>query len=180
MMSLGCVTGRFQPVHGQHLALLELALADCGHVVVAVTNPDSRARRPEAASAHRHTPGANPFTYFERALLLQAALAEWGHAGETTVVPFDLTRPELWPEYVPVTARQFVRAYGDWEREKARRLTLGGYSVTLLDGDPAGRLSSSDIRAHMWSGDEWQALVPAATVPLLRQLLDDVPIRERG
>jgi hypothetical protein len=79
-----------------------------------------------------------------------------------------------------VAARQFVRAYSEWEREKARRLALGGYSVTLLDGDPNRRLSSSDIRAHMWSGGEWQALVPGATVPLLRQLLEDIPIRERG
>jgi nicotinamide mononucleotide adenylyltransferase len=180
MMPLGCVTGRFQPVHGQHLALFESALADCAHVVVAVTNPDSSARRQEKTSAHRHTPGANPFTYFERVLLLQAALDDWGHAGQTTVVPFDLTRPELWPEYVPVTARQFVRAYSDWEREKARRLAQGGYAVTLLDGDPTSRLSSSDIRAHMWSGGAWVDLVPAATVPLLRQLLDDVPIRDRG
>jgi nicotinamide mononucleotide adenylyltransferase len=180
MMSLGCVTGRFQPVHGQHLALFDAALADCGHVVIAVTNPDSGARRQEPASAHRHTPGANPFTYFERVLLLQAALDQWGHAGETTVVPFDLTRPELWPEYVPVTARQFVRAYGDWEREKARRLALGGYAVTLLEGDPARRLSSTDIRARMQSGGEWEGLVPAATVQLLRRLLDDIPIRDRG
>jgi nicotinamide mononucleotide adenylyltransferase len=180
MMSLGCVTGRFQPVHGQHLTLFDAALADCGHLVVAVTNPDSSARHEEATSTHRHTPGANPFTYFERVLLLQAALDEWGHSAETTVVPFDLTRPELWPQYVPVTARQFVRAYSDWEREKARRLALAGYAVTLLDGDSARRLSSSDIRAQMWSGGEWQALVPAATVPLLRRLLDDVPIRDRG
>jgi cytidyltransferase-like protein len=180
MMSLGCVTGRFQPVHAQHLDLFDAALADCDHVVVAVTNPDSRARRQETASAHRHTPRANPFTYFERVLVLQAALDEWGRAGDATVVPFDLTRPDVWPEYVPITARQFVRAYGEWEREKARRLARAGYALTLLDGDPARRLSSSEIRARMWSGDDWQRLVPAATVPVLRRLLDDIPIRDRG
>jgi nicotinamide mononucleotide adenylyltransferase len=179
-MSLGCVTGRFQPVHAQHLDLFDVARARCGHVVIAVTNPDSRARRQEATSAHRHTPGANPFTYFERVRVLQVALDEWGHSGEATIVPFDLTRPELWPEYVPVTARQFVRAYSDWEREKARRLALAGYAVTLLDGDPAGRLSSSDIRACMWSGGHWQHLVPASTVAVLRQLLEEIPIRNRG
>ncbi len=180
MISLGCVTGRFQPVHAQHLALFDTALARCGHVVVAVTNPDSSARHQEAASAHRHTARANPFTYFERLLILQAALDERGLAGKATIVPFDVTRPDLWPEYVPVTARQFVRAYSDWEREKGRRLAGAGYAVTLFDGDPARRLSSSDIRAHMWSGGDWQHLVPAATVPVLRQLLDDVPIRDRG
>ena len=180
VMPLGCVTGRFQPVHAQHLALFDTALAHCGHLVVAVTNPDSGARRQEAASAHRHTAAANPFTYFERVLVLQAALDERGLTGRATIVPFDLARPVLWAEYVPLSARQFVRAYSDWEREKARRLAAAGYAVTLLDGDSALRLSSSDIRARMWSGDEWQQLVPVATVPVLRRLLADVPIRDRG
>jgi nicotinamide mononucleotide adenylyltransferase len=179
-MPLGCVTGRFQPVHAQHLGLFEAALVDCEHLVVAVTNPDSRARRQEAASAHRHTARANPFTYFERALVLQAALDERGLSGQATIVPFDLTRPELWPEYVPLRAWQFVRVYTDWEREKARRLAFAGYRVIVVEGDPALRLSSSDIRAHMWSGEEWPDLVPAATVPVLRQLLEDLSIRDRG
>jgi cytidyltransferase-like protein len=179
-MPLGCVTGRFQPVHAQHLELFKTAVVECGHVVVAVTNPDSRARRQEAASAHRHMASANPFTYFERVLVLQAALGESGLAAKATIVPFDLTRPPLWLEYVPVTARQFVRAYSDWEREKARRLAAAGYAVTLLDGDPTLRLSSSDIRARMWSGGEWQHLVPAATIPVLRQLLDTMAIQDRG
>jgi nicotinamide-nucleotide adenylyltransferase len=179
-MPLACVTGRFQPVHAQHLGLFEAALADCEHVVVAVTNPDSGARRQEEASAHRHTARANPFTYFERAVVLRAALDERGLAGQATIVPFDLTRPELWPEYVPLRAWQFVRVYTDWEEEKARRLVVAGYPVTVLAGDSAHRVSSSDIRAHMWSGDEWRHLVPAATVPVLRQLLEDTPIRDRG
>ena len=52
--SLACVTGRFQPVHADHLRLFRLALAASGRLVVAVTNPDPGTLRAEPASSHRH------------------------------------------------------------------------------------------------------------------------------
>ncbi|QEC46912.1 cytidyltransferase [Baekduia soli] len=181
MSALACVTGRFQPPHAQHLELFAIALRDAERLVVAVTNPDSAARRPEPASAHRHTPAANPFTYFERAGLLGAALEAEGLGPRTTIVPFDLTRPATWPEYVPLHARQYVRAYGDWERDKAAALAVAGYAVTVLEGDPAGRLSASDLRVLLAGGDEaWRAAVPPATVGLLAELLQAFPMAQRG
>ncbi|MBW0106069.1 adenylyltransferase/cytidyltransferase family protein [Pseudonocardia sp. KRD291] len=177
---LGCVTGRFQPVHGQHLELVELALQRCAHVLVAVTNPDTGARHTEPTSAHRHTGAANPFTYVERVWLLDAALRGAGLAEATTVVPFDLTRPQVWAEYVPLRARQFVRVYSDWEREKADRLGAGGYPLTVLDGDPAAKVDATDIRAALTSGAGWEDLVPPAVVPVLRDLLYRVPMGERS
>jgi len=61
-------------------------------------------------------------------------------------VPFDLTRPQLWPEYVPLGARHFVRAFSAWEEDKAGRLADGGYAVTVVDGDPATKLDAAAIR----------------------------------
>ncbi|MEJ2871270.1 adenylyltransferase/cytidyltransferase family protein [Actinomycetospora sp. OC33-EN08] len=167
-MSLAAVTGRFQPVHAQHLDLFAHALARHDELVVAVTNPDARARRREPTSEHRHTDAANPFTYYERARLLAAALAGAGLAA--TVVPFDLTRPDVWPDYVPVDAHHYVRAYSAWETEKADQLRAGGYTVTVLEGDPATKVDATDIRARFADG-AWVDLVPPATVPLLRELL---------
>lgn len=171
MTSLACVTGRFQPVHAQHLELFEIALLDADGLIVAITNPDLGARHQEATSAHRHRRSANPFTYYERAQLLTAALTARGLAERTTIVPFDLTRPEHWAEYVPLHALQVVRAYSDWERHKARLLADAGYPVQVLDGGPAGRLSSSDIRARIERGASWEELTPDAVIPVLRTLL---------
>ena len=81
MTALACVTGRFQPVHHQHLELFEIALREADHLIVAVTNPDHTARHEESTSDHRHTDGANPFTYFQRLRLLQAAWTAPGSAG---------------------------------------------------------------------------------------------------
>ncbi len=178
MIGLGCVTGRFQPVHDQHLELIGIALTECEHVIVAVTNPDPAARHEEATSAHRHTRAANPFTYFERSRLLTAALAGAGWAERTTVVPFDLTRPPLWPEYVPLDARQYVRAYDGWERQKAAALEAAGYPVTVLDGDPATKRSATDIRAQLATGTTPCAVPPAAT-PVLTAFLAAVPLATR-
>jgi nicotinamide-nucleotide adenylyltransferase len=166
------VTGRFQPVHEQHLELFEIALRDADHLIIAVTNPDPGARREEPTSTHRHRADANPFTYYERARMLEAALAARGLTGRTTVVPFDLTRPATWVDYVPRPARQVVRAYSAWERHKAELLADAGYPVTVIEGDPATKLSATDIRARL-GGDPstWADLVPAGVGAVLVDLL---------
>ena len=172
MSPFGCVTGRFQPIHEQHLELFDIALTECKHLIVAVTNPDTGARHEEPTSNHRHTDSANPFTYFERVQLIQAVIQHRGLTECVTIVPFNLTRADLWPQYVPLSARQFVRAFSEWERQKALWLEQAGYALTLLDGDPSTRLSSSDIRASMRAGDDrWRRLVSAVIVPLLDDLL---------
>lgn len=178
-MTLACVTGRFQPVHDQHVELFAIALAGCARLVVAVTNPDPAARHEEPTSAHRHTAAANPFTYYERARLLDAALAGAGLGERCTVVPFDLTRPATWPHYVPLHARHFVRAYDRWERRKAALLCAAGYAVTVLDGDPARRVSATQLRRRLADGT-WRDAVPAGTVAVLDELLAARPLRERG
>jgi cytidyltransferase-like protein len=172
MTRLACVTGRFQPVHGQHLELFEIALRDADRLIVAVTNPDPGRRHRERTSAHRHLSSANPFTYYERVRLLAAALDGAAMTSHTTIVPFDLTRPDYWTEYVPLRARQLVRAYSDWERHKARLLADAGYRVTLIEGDPATKLSSSDIRERIERGDSWTGLVPPAVAGVLAELLE--------
>ncbi len=167
--SLACVTGRFQPVHRQHTELFARAASSADQLIVAVTNPDPGARQPTAQSAHRHLDSANPFTYFERVQLLEAALTE--SALPATIVPFDLTRPEHWHDYVPASAVQFVRAYSDWEREKARMLTGGGYRVELIDGDPAMKISATDVRAAIAAGASTTELLTPAVAEALERLL---------
>lgn len=173
---LVCVTGRFQPVHADHLRLFRAALAGGDRLVVAVTNPDPGARRAEPTSGHRHRADANPFTYFERFDLLAAALAGSDglgpeRAAQVRVVPFDLARPEHWAHYVPLLAVQYVGVYGPWEQEKARRLSAGGYRVVQVPGDARTRRTSTAIRSAVRAGQDWERLVPAATVAPLRALL---------
>lgn len=177
---LGCVTGRFQPVHEQHLELFGIALAECQHVIVAITNPDTGARHVEETSTHRHTSQANPFLYFERARLIAAAIQARGWMERMTIVPFNLTSPEFWPQYVPLGARQYVRAFTAWERQKAALFNQHGYEVRLIDGDPEHRLSASDLRASMRAHDSrWREKVPVAIRSLLDDMLADCDMERR-
>src|SRR3954447_12216213 len=95
MSGLACVTGRFQPVHRQHLELFEIALQEADRLIVAVTNPDSGGRHQEPTSAHRHLPESPPFPYFGGAGVLAAALGRRGLAARSTVGPFRPTPPRL-------------------------------------------------------------------------------------
>ena len=174
--SLVCVTGRFQPVHQDHLRLFRSALAEGDRLLVAITNPDPGTRRAEPASGHRHRADANPFTYYERVELLSAALDADGGlspqcAAHVRIVPFDLASPEHWGHYVPLSAVQYVGVYGSWEKEKVRRLRAGGYRVVEVPGDERTRRTSTAIRSALRAGQGWESLVPPATVPVLRAFL---------
>jgi cytidyltransferase-like protein len=170
-MRLACVTGRFQPVHNGHLELFAAAIDGHEQLIVAVTNPDAESRAAEDTAPHRHRDGANPFTFYERYQLLAAALRHLGLSGRAAIVPFDLTRPECWANYVPRSATQFVRVFGPWEQTKAQRLAHAGYEVTTLVGDPAAKLSASQVRAAMRAGTAWEHHVPGSVAQLLISLL---------
>ncbi len=165
------VTGRFQPFHRDHLDLVRHALSHRHRVIIGITNPDRRSLQAERASRHRHLPGANPFSFFQRLAMIAAALDEAAVARDRFhIVPFPLDCADVWAGYIPLDATQLVRVYSDWEHEKARRLRAGGYRVEVLRGDPATRISASDIRRAMQSSGPWQALVPAAVSRYCRGL----------
>ena len=180
MNRFACVTGRFQPLHHQHMDLFSIALQKSDYLIVAITNPDVGARHDEQTSAHRHTQSANPFTFHERARLITAALETAGMQHRSMIVPFDLTRASHWHEYVPRAATHFVRAYSDWERQKADILRQGGYKVELMEGDNQSRLSASDIRLEIaGEGGSWRTLVAPGTVNLIDEFLRETPWGDR-
>lgn len=162
------VTGRFQPIHFDHLALLQHALTQAHHVVIGITNPEPASRIAHPASAHRHLAAANPWTYDERAALIGAALHSAGIDGARyTILAFPLDEPARWPRLLPPGTPQLVRVFSDWEREKVRRFAAAGYPPQVLEGDPATRLSASDIRSAMQNAEPWQHWVPPGARELL-------------
>ena len=162
------VTGRFQPIHFDHLALLQHAFAQADHVIIGITNPEPAARAAHPASAHRHLAAANPWTYDERAALIDAALCSAGvDSARYTILPFPLDEPARWPALLPPGTPQLVRVFSDWEREKVRRFAAAGYPPQVLEGNPATRLSASDIRSAMQDAAPWQQWVPPGARELL-------------
>jgi cytidyltransferase-like protein len=176
----GCVTGRFQPLHLGHLDLFLRVLAQRQHLIVGITNPDPSARQRVDANVRRHLQSENPFTYYERARMVGAALDSAGVAPHAhDVVPFPLHRPEVWFDYVPPGSVQYVRVYSDWERSKARSLREHGYEVVVLDGGDKEHEATA-IRHALRTGGAWRGSVPQGVAELVDRFLRERPLDQRS
>jgi nicotinamide mononucleotide adenylyltransferase len=173
------VTGRFQPFHHDHLALVLELLTRAERVIVGITNPDDRSLQAVPTSSHRHRVEANPFGFLARKRMIEAALTRAGVPSDRyDVVPFPLDAPEVWSSYIPLGTTQVVRVYSEWESAKAAGLADGGYPVLELQGDLATRLSATDVRAAMREGRAWRHLVPDGAREVLEGI--DAQARERA
>ncbi len=170
MIRVGMIHGRFQPLHNGHLAYLEAASARCADLFIGITNPDRRATRPEADDPRRHLPESNPFTYTERLLMIAAAAEEAGVRG-IRIIPFPITEPDLWDDYVPQDAVHFVRLFSAWGSSKLERLEARGYRTEVLEAPEGKAVSGEQVRAAIRGGGDWRRLVPRAVAGFI----DDLP-----
>lgn len=174
----GMIHGRFQPFHNGHLAYLTAAAARCRTLFVGITNPDRLRVRPEAEDPLRHLPASNPFTYTERLLMVSAAAAEAG-AGPVHVIPFPVTEPELWDDYVPPDAVHLLRLFSPWGSAKRRRLEGHGYRTQVLDAPHGKEVSGEDVRRAARAGADWRPLVPPAVARVIDALPTDRALAPR-
>jgi cytidyltransferase-like protein len=174
--SWGCVHGRFQPFHDGHLEYMLRARQRCERVIIGITAADPTAVRKEDASPHRHEPASNPFTYFERLLMIRdGLLAEGLKARDFSFVPFPVHEPGLIGYYVPRGTVHFVRVYSRWEEEKVRRLRDEGFPVEVLDPGEEKKVSGTEVRRLMREGLPWEHLVPRGAAEVVRRILAEDP-----
>ncbi|HSC51718.1 MAG TPA: adenylyltransferase/cytidyltransferase family protein [Gaiellaceae bacterium] len=170
------IHGRFQPFHLGHLEYLKGAADRSDEVFVGITNPDPTHVRPEASDPLRHLPESNPYTYVERMLMVKAAAADAGIAGERLhVIPFPVNTPELWEAYVPRDVVQYIRLFSDWGGTKLDRLRAAGFEVVVLDEGSEKELSGADVRAAIRDGRDWEQLVPPGVAAVINGL-ERVPV----
>ncbi len=168
-VALGMIHGRFQPFHNGHMAYMLGAAARCERLLVGITNPDRAHLHPTPEDPARHLPRSNPYTYTERLLMIRAAARDAGLTG-VEMIPFPITTPELWPDYVPQETVHFVRVFSPWGAAKHDRLRAHGYRVWVLDEGADKQVSGAQVRAALRSGTDWRALVPAAIAEVLHSL----------
>ncbi len=172
MTEIGVIHGRFQVLHHDHLKYLLAGKARCRHLVVGVTNPDPSLSREDSADPHRSERRANPLTYYERHVMIRAALNEAGIPLEDfTIVPFPVNLPELYGHYVPLDAVFYLTIYDDWGRRKLDFFQKVGLRTEVLwvKTPETKGLSASDIRRLMAEGKPWETMVPSSIAALLKE-----------
>ena len=117
---MGVIHGRFQVLHHDHLKYLTAGKARCRHLVVGITNPDPTLTRDDPADPQRSQPAANPLSYFERYVMIQAALLDAGlGSSDFSVVPFPINLPGELPagDYIlKVTVEDKIGATADQQK----------------------------------------------------------------
>ena len=167
----GVIHGRFQVLHLDHLRYLLEGAALCQHLVIGITNPDPDMTRFDEACPERSGDASNPLTYYERYLLLRAALEKHCAPEEYSIVPFPINRPELYRYYVPLDAVFYLTIYDAWGRRK-KALFQGQGLETLVIREASLEekgIEASKVRRLMAAGDPWEHLVPPETLDLLYQ-----------
>ena len=171
-MTYGVVHGRFQPLHNGHVeGLIMPASERCDFLVVGITNPSSEQTAFDATNPHRSEPGSNPFSYWERLIMVREALIERGIPSERfAIVPFPINIPSQLLNYVPRDATFYLTIYDDWGRKKQQELEGLGLRVEVLREmslEEKG-VSGTDIRAAIKAGGSWEQYVPHAVARFIK------------
>jgi nicotinamide mononucleotide adenylyltransferase len=172
MTETGVIHGRFQVLHNDHLRYLLAGKERCHHLIIGITNPDPSLTRQDEADPQRSDQAANPFTFYERFLMVRAALTEAGIGlDQFAVVPFPINFPELYRYYVPLDATFLLTIYDAWGEKKLAMFHSMGLKTEVLWRRPTAEkgLTSTEVRQCMAAGKQWQHLVPLAVAELLCQ-----------
>lgn len=166
---VGVIHGRFQPLHVGHLEYLLAGMARCDLLVVGITNPDPGATVHEPSDPARGEAAANPCTFYERLVMVEAALSESGIARERfRIVPFPHGRPELLVHYAPRDAVYFLTIYDAWGETKLQRFAHLGLRTDVLWRREAKAISGTELRMRIARGEPWAHLVPPGVAAAIR------------
>jgi cytidyltransferase-like protein len=171
----GVVLGRFQPLHVGHVEYLDAARSRCGRLVIGITNPNTSSMTFNSADPHRSKSESNPFSYFERHEMIDAALRDSGwEPGAFAIVPADVADLSHVGVFLPDPSQTtvFITVYDAWGEEKARRMSDLGYQVQILwRRDMASRVTSGTaLRDMMRRNEPWHHLVPPAVAAYVEKV----------
>jgi cytidyltransferase-like protein len=175
----GVAHGRFQLFHKGHFAYVREAKRRCRHLIVGIANPDPSVTRFDPADPNRSRPEANPFTYFERMVMIRdCLLLDAGFdPDEFSFVPFPINKPDLLRYYVPKDASFYLTIFGDWGLVKQQVLIEQGFKVEVFSTKRLEdkEFSSTRIRQQVIDGNKaWEELVPRAVIKRFKEMkLDD-------
>src|SRR5262245_52735656 len=125
--SNGVICGRFQPFHAGHLAYAIEATRRCQFLWIGITNPDPSTFALHTANPMRSLQSSNPFTFFERLLMVRQALSDAAvDIKRFAIVPFPIHSPGVIRSYVPISSVFFHAVYDEWGIAKQQLIEQSG------------------------------------------------------
>ena len=110
--------------------------------------------------------------------MIAGAAEEAGLPG-VRIIPFPVTEPDLWDDYVPRDAVHFLRLFSPWGNSKLERLRARGYRTEVLEAPEGKVVSGEQVRAAIREGGDWRRLVPPAVAGFIDELPADHALAPR-
>ena len=155
----GILIGRMQPVHNGHMEVIKQILNEVDEIIIGIGS---------AQASHELK---DPFTAGERVVMMSQALAEKDiDPSRYYIIPMqDINFNAIWVSHVKMLTPPFNIVYSGNPLVK-QLFSEEGYEVRQPPLYDRLHLSGSEVRRRILNDEDWQELVPKATVDLIREI----------
>lgn len=155
----GILIGRMQPVHNGHMQIIDKILEEVDEIIIGI------------GSAQLSHSIKNPFTAGERIVMVSQALTERGvDPTRYYIIPMqDINFNALWVSHVKMLTPAFTKVYSGNHLVK-QLFSEEGYDVKQPPLYDRLQLSGTEVRRRMIENENWEELVPKATVNLINEI----------
>ena len=155
----GILIGRMQPVHNGHMEVIKQILKEVDEIIIGI------------GSAQLSHELKDPFTAGERIVMMSQALAEKDvDPSRYYIIPMqDINFNAIWPSHVKMLTSPFSIVYSGNPLVK-QLFCEEGYEVRQPPLYDRLHLSGSEVRRRILNDENWQELVPQASVDLITEI----------
>lgn len=155
----GILIGRMQPVHNGHMEVIKQILNEVDEIIIGIGS---------AQASHELK---DPFTAGERIVMMNQALAERDiDPSRYYIIPMqDINFNAIWPSHVKMLTPPFNIVYSGNPLVK-QLFSEEGYEVRQPPLYDRLHLSGSEVRRRILNDENWQELVPKASVDLINEI----------
>lgn len=155
----GILIGRMQPVHNGHMQVINKILEEVDEIIIGI------------GSAQLSHELKDPFTAGERVVMVTQALAESDiDPKRYYIIPMeDINFNAIWPSHVKMMTPPFSIVYSGNPLVK-QLFKEEGFEVRQPPLYDRMHLSGTEVRNRILKDENWQELVPEATVDVIAEI----------
>jgi nicotinamide-nucleotide adenylyltransferase len=155
----GLIIGRMQPFHNGHIHIIKKAFKEVDELIIGI------------GSAQISHTVKDPFTAGERILMIKKALIEEDfNMDKIYIIPLtDVMNHSLWVAHVKVLTPPFNKVFSGNPLVQ-QLFSESGYELNTHTLFNRETLSGTKIRHKMINNENWESLVPKATVETIKKI----------